>query len=164
MPLIKIYRVDVNWVKRINANRVFGSTQVSVGISSSSQGSLADSDHNVGTSSHETVDLTEENINDRQSIIRDERTRSFERVMTWLNQSSAEPSAGLTESSIVPYRNPNGEHITIELGHLNDTIQYDTNSKEIQVNISLHHQMVLLLRDQPAMEIKFPFPPSIQNN
>ena len=87
--------------------------------------------------------------------------------MTWLIQNSAEPSAGLTESSIVPYiniRNPNGEHITIELGRSNDTIQYDTNSKEIQVNISSHHQMVLLMRDQPAMEIKFPFPLSTQNN
>ena len=125
-------------MKRINANRVFGSTKVSIAISSSPQGSLADSDHNVGTSSHGTDDLTEEKINDRQSIILDERTRTFERVMTWLNQSSAEASAGLTESSIVPYiniRNANGEHITI------DTIQYDTNSNEIQVNISSHHQM-----------------------
>ena len=148
-------------MKRINANRVFSSTSVPVAVSSSPQGSLAGSHHNVGTSSHGTNDLTEEKINDRQIISLDER------VMTWLIQSSAEPSAGLTESSIVPYiniRNPNGEHIMIELGCLNDTIQYDTNSKEIQVNISSHHQMVLLLRDQPAIEIKFPFPPSTQNN
>ena len=116
-------------------------------------------------SSHGTNDLTEEQCPGNQRIILSEipSNHSFNIVMPWLNGliQSSEHSAGLAGSISVNSINipsPNGERIKIKFSGQKDSIQIDTRTNEIKINISSNHQTVLFLRNHPIMEINCPPP------
>ena len=124
---------------------------------------LHDNEVSSNPSSHGTNDLIEEQSSGNQ---RNERTilsdipsnNTFDNVLTWLNGliQSSENSAGLAGNNSVDSINipsPNGERIKIKFGGQNDSIQLDTNTNEIQINISSYHRTVLLLQNHPIIEI-----------